>query len=239
MSSSVMPREAEFILCGQRDGHLIRALRNLGEVSTLPQTESAPSLVKLRPDQPVELAHSISMLGLPFEIFVGGPVADRLAHLLPTLQEWASSLQELPGLLPQSFDKLRFDGVDFVETPLADESGFYQLWPIGHEKVQVERPRYTAYFDRDTEKWRRGDWYGLRFLAYSVTGIRCVVTYDPELQQLAVRYSQRWPELYERALVLASGQLPRLNHGWLYYVGIGRSMLDSLRSKLNFQLEES
>lgn len=101
------------------------------------------------------------------------------------------------------------------------------------------RPEYTLYYDEDTQRWLRADWYGLRFLARYEAGQSCPVQYGSTTSQFAVPLEWRWPELYERALVLASGRLPRRQSGWLIYDGVGRELVDALRGKLRLDVEES
>src|SRR2546428_1873037 len=48
-------------------------------------------------------------------------------------------------------------------------------------------------------------------------GSPCPVLYEPAMGRLAIPLDWRWPELYERVLVLASGQLPVHRNPWLIY----------------------
>ncbi len=55
---------------------------------------------------------------------------------------------------------------------------------------------------------------------------------------LAVLLSWRWPELYERTLVLASGRLPDRSGGWLRFDDIDPRLLETLAKKLRLRVED-
>jgi hypothetical protein len=61
------------------------------------------------------------------------------------------------------------------------------------------------------------------------------------MNRLALLYSQRWPEIYERVLVLASGYLPQFveeeMHLWLIYEGIDSVLLNLMIQKLKLMRE--
>lgn len=58
-------------------------------------------------------------------------------------------------------------------------------------------------------------------------------------ERLAIPIYQRWPEIYERALVLASGQLPTYQGSWLLYDKVEREVVRQLTKKLNVKWEEA
>ena len=65
--------------------------------------------------------------------------------------------------------------------------------------------------------------------------------YRSAQKQLVISYDQRWPQLYERALVLASGYLPQVvrdssDRLWLIYHNITSELADSLTQKLSLHL---
>ena len=64
--------------------------------------------------------------------------------------------------------------------------------------------------------------------------------YSSNREELLIPESQRWPLLYERALVLSSGLLPSraLNHEWLSYPRVPLGLARGLCEKLNVDLQE-
>ena len=114
----------------------------------------------------------------------------------------------------------------------------YELWPLEGPNTRATTPSYTLFYDPATTRWQQGDWYGLRFLARRTAGERCPVHYDSHSQKLAIPQVWRWPELYERALVLASGHLPSWSKEWLVYEAIGAPLLTVLSGKLGLHLVE-
>ena len=101
----------------------------------------------------------------------------------------------------------------------------------------------TVFFDPEASTGRqflRGEWYGLRFLALRQSGKYLKAMWrDQDGGLLAVPYRQRWPLLYERALVLATGLLPRLHpeHGLLYYQGVPQSLAQAVAEHLDVRVE--
>ena len=98
----------------------------------------------------------------------------------------------------------------------------------------------VLYLDQPNQRWLRGDWYGLRFLAYDSVGLDFEVTYDSSTNNLLIPVDERWPMLYERALVLASGSLPGRaeNPKWLRYSGVSSELVYLLAEKLNVSITE-
>ena len=66
------------------------------------------------------------------------------------------------------------------------------------------------------------------------------VVYDYSTNDLLIPVDERWPLLYERALVLASGNLPARadNPRWLKYSGISSELVQLLTKKLNVSIRE-
>lgn len=97
--------------------------------------------------------------------------------------------------------------------------------------------RMTLFYNSETETWRQGDWYGLRFLALHYSKQTCIVRYDSATARLAIPFSQRWSQLYERVLVLTSGKLPSYNtteqNLWLIYENVPLDIVQKLTAKLH------
>jgi hypothetical protein len=95
--------------------------------------------------------------------------------------------------------------------------------------------------DKANNFWFQGDWYGLRFLALQYSGQKLMAKYDRDTHNLYIPWSQRWSEIYERALVLSSGCLPsevktNLFGRTLQYQNLQAEVAELLASKLNINL---
>lgn len=125
---------------------------------------------------------------------------ERWTELLPTLGEWQRTLVQDPDIAaqPHLYSLERYSGNRFTRLTGDDPpSGFYRVQRQGEQF----RPKHV--FRTADGLWLNGDFSSLRFLALT----------QPQARQLAngtllIPWLQRWPTLYERALVLASGQLP-------------------------------
>ena len=98
--------------------------------------------------------------------------------------------------------------------------------------------RRNYYYDATTQRWLGGDFYGLRFLTTS-DHARPQVRPNVSTLTLDIDIRQRWPELFERVLVLASGRLPDHAggaHPFLRYRGISTTLLDILAEKLHLEV---
>ncbi len=230
--------EATYVLCGARDPALLDALRKNTDVESAPQMDgTAPTTVQVRATDAEALAASLR--NVTQQVRIADNIAYRLTHLLPALTDWMDTLQDLQGIVPSMFNVKRFDGRTFVED-IFDErkSGFYELWPLEVHQSAAARPKYILFYDAAKRRWLRGDWYGLRFLALQSSGAPRPIRYDPTSGRLAIFEDWRWPELYERVLVLASGRLPDYNQRCLIYDSISPQLLAELSAKLNLQYEE-
>ncbi len=167
---------------------------------------------------------------------IGAIAAKRLAEALPPIDQWKDSLQSVPGIKPQMYNVKRFAGSTFVPEVFCGETGLYELWRRESQKQPSERPAHVLYYSKARDLWLRGDWYGLRFLAQHSLGRSCPVAYDEASRRMAVPAQWRWPELYERVLVLASGCLPSYTSA-LCYSGIGTELLRALETKLGLEVE--
>ena len=154
---------------------------------------------------------------------------DLAEHLLP-IKQWTQRLQKLSitnEILPAYELKIWVDG-EFKTTAMANASGFYELWP-----TEDNMPKVTAYYDSDREQWLRGDWYGLRFISRIAAGDEYRWSYQEDTGSLTIPEAWRWPEIYERALVLSSGQLPSRSGGNLSYHWVDEETLSILHKKLD------
>ncbi|MDL5053456.1 hypothetical protein QQ056_07860 [Oscillatoria laete-virens NRMC-F 0139] len=231
----------EFILCGQRSKHLLEKLQEYTTVKISNQfTGDAPPDVRLQLDSLDELAYIVEQVRTQLGITItdAGNASLKLATVLPELTAWKQGLRRLQGIVPSLYEWRRFDGSDFVECSFCGITGMYQMFPT----QESDRPYLTLFYDSETHTWQQGDWYGLRFLALHYGNHQCIAHYDPTAARLAIPLSQRWPELYERALVLASGRLPSYQRteqsAWLIYENVGLDLVEQLTKKLYVTCEE-
>ena len=227
----------EVLLCGQRSENLLEQLKRYATVQFSNQSRGdAPPCVRLKLASIEELFHMIeqvkSQLGMTIAYTEDASL--QLAKVLPDLTTWKQGLRSLQGIVLSLYKWKCFDGNNFVSCISPRETGMYQMW--GEE--EGNRPRYTLFYDQESDSWRQGDWYGLRFLALQHNGQECIVRYDITTERLAIPIGKRWPEIYERALVLASGQLPTYQDSWLLYDNVGREVVRQLSDKLNVKCEE-
>lgn len=218
-----------YVLCGERDGKILNALERIAPVIKTPQPRGdGPARVFLACDD----GCLPEALPLPAGRLVQRAEAGkRLSEVLPCLQGWKKTLASLPGVHPEMFDIRRFDGRDFVPATVVC-SGFYEFWP----RESAARPRQRLYYDADCGRWLSGEWYGLRYLAQLESGLRCEAQYHFSQSCLLLPAAWRPPELYERALVLCSGRLPRYENGWLLYDGVPADVANLLAAKLRIDL---
>lgn len=227
-SALVSTEDACFVLVGGRDRELIETLRERFPTEEVTQPwGTGPAAFRVATAQPGDLA-DVGVQTLPR--------ADcTLAAALPAIDGWLARLEGVP-LDPAGFAMRRLEGGTFEEVGVFEnEPGLYQL----------ERPGsggrvFHLYFSPELG-WRRGEWTGLRFGARLHEFRRAHCTFEPETNRLFVPIDWRWPEIYERALVLSSGQLPMRDHdgrgAWLVYSSIEPELLDMLRPQLRLEVD--
>ena len=181
-----------------------------------------------------------------------GIASTRLAELLPDLAGWQASLAVMPKLPLASFEMERWQEGGFQSCePVYERDGWYYGASGMYRLSRPDRGRanpytLTLFFDEPGQRWLRGDWYGLRFLAAAGPS----AAPPPALEEavhlsgeaaLLLPAAQRWPLLYERALTLASGLLPgpAPNRQWLQYPGIPLELAQTLCRKLGVPLRPS
>jgi hypothetical protein len=230
--------------CGQRTFVWRESLSTSLSTDIHPQPCSqAPPRFSICESDADRIYQSLKTLDNPFE-WLEEPLSLVLAAHLPDLDRWVESLPVLTGLVNPEHAE-RWQGAGYVEdTSFHIREGRYNgasgLYRVtrgeGRHRVQL-----TFYLDRDRQVVRRGDWYGLRFLALRRAGHSCSAfwTADASGGKLILRGPERWPALYERALVLASGFLPSQSaNGLLHYCGIPLNLAQVLTVRLGVELEQ-
>ncbi len=179
-----------------------------------------------------------------------GVAAIRLAEVLPALEQYPDILSSLSP--PDSaFNTYRiWDGQQYVDPPepvyrhgnrYVGRAGLYRVTP---NNAATGAFASYLFFDAPQQRFLKGEVQGLRFIARSTAlrpdGLRPQGRWNPDTSQLFTPDRERWPVLYERALVLASGLLPGRadNPDWLVYECISRELASLLAGKLNVELTE-
>jgi hypothetical protein len=217
--------EKGYLLLGRRSDEVLNLLAQYGEVIIKPM-EKSPSQVHWRPADPNST--------LPINNLVYTNAINTWTEHLPSIEEWQDYLEILPNMDLSRFEARIYDGQNFIPVLRVEESGLYQLFMLN---VQTKFPRATLYYDQSKKCLYRADWYGLRFLTLYTREVLHPVKYDSKKLQLAVLLDQRFPEFYERLLVLSSGKLPKLQNDWLIYSDISPSLMATITKKLHLKVE--
>lgn len=173
-----------------------------------------------------------------------GCLARRLSELLPSRDEW---LRHLPSWEERDFARYvvelynpaedAFGPIQFRENAL--DTGLYRFTLERYGRSMTT----LALYDCGAKRWIAGDYYGLRFLARSAVGAWRVL-HDEKAGTLVVPFPDRWPMPFERALVLASGRLPKRirredGEAFLVYKGIPHWLAAKLCDLLGLEIESN
>lgn len=219
-----------FWLFGQRSHPFLQKLKTFGSLKERHQPRGeAPWRIKLI--LPSQITDEI--LSQRMQTY-GYSVKFTQFQSILSLDSWQNGLTRIEGILTFDFDLKIFDGANFVDCTFQNQTGFYQFWT----RASNPQLKYTFFYDQNRESWFQGDWYGLRFLAILSIGQNKEVYYDHEKKTLAIPISQRWPELYESYLVMASGILPTYKDGFLIYDRICLRLAREISDVLGLTLTE-
>jgi len=234
------PNQQEFILCGQRSLNLLSFLElEQYAISCIEQPQgNAPHCIRVCLPHTEDISRLVNALvGHGFPIHNEGNASFEFAQALPSWQEWMQTLPRISApILGYRYEYYNVQNSRFARCDFPNRTGMYQLT---HERLQL--PPRVCFFDQLQNLWLQGDWYGLRFLALQHDHQTLNAHYDRETASLYIPRSQRWSEIYERALVLASGCLPNVvetdfGRTLLHYQGIQAEVAELLTSKLNINL---
>lgn len=222
-----------YYLAGQRNGVLLAQLKQMAGVTLSKAAQpngTGPEIIRLTFLSNKLVPQTCQTLGL------------RDAGMAS--YHHATALSDLVGLKilyptvsigdPVIYRWERWGAGQFEVVNFQNETGFYRL--THRLATENDRSAATFYYDSEDKSLRRGDWYGLRYLAQAASGEATQVIYNPSDSCLAVPKEQRWPDLYERALVLSSGSLPQQHKDWLYYPTVSLEVAQLLTTKLNATL---
>ncbi len=223
-------------LAGQRSPRLLEILQRETHaiVSVQPYGNAPEQVLVTFPNESTARAFADDYSRQYHPIYLAGQAGLKMASILPSLDEWEASLPILSIIKGHYRFERWVDGC-FESMPLPRETGMYRLI---HDSERFDHPQLTLYYDADADTWKRADWYGIRFLALRRTGTPCDVHYDSARRELATALEQRWPDLYERSLVLASGRLPHFHNDHAIYSNITAAQAHILAGKLGVNLIE-
>jgi len=242
---SSQPDSQEFILCGQRSSNLLKILGESTFIEYIEQPkEDAPSCIRVRlgadPEAIDQLVEVLRDRNIAIQNV--GNASLNFAEALPTWQEWMQTLPRISApILGYNYAYYDIQQEKFIKCNFPNHTGMYQL---KHQKL-LQLPPRVCFFDKTSDRWFQGDWYGLRFLALQYRALqdsdqRLSAQYDRVTNNLYIPWSQRWAEIYERALVLSSGCLPSevTNHfgRTLQYQNVQAEVAELLANKLNINL---
>ncbi|MCA1567588.1 MAG: hypothetical protein LC803_18455 [Acidobacteria bacterium] len=227
-------------LCGQRVPSLLAELSTFAIVES-PQPEmGGPSRIGVRCDT-TTLCEDIRQKK-NFHFLDAGVASMKLAEVLPHLNGWVSSLSHIDRLNTANYEIKKWDGKKYVTcTSLYERNGYYYgdsgLYRLTNDR-DASKYSLDLYFDAYQQRWLKGDWYGLRFMANRAAWVESKALINMHACTLTIKSRSRWPLIYERALILASGLLPsaRTKPGWLIYQGISVELARILTDKLELPL---
>ena len=227
-----------YFLTGQQTPRLIEQLKEHREVENFPQPGyQGPSCVKVCSVFREEASVN------SFRLERVGVASVQLAQLLPDLEGWKNVLPVIDRISTTRYNIEIWNGTQFArcdtfyerDGQYFGESGMYRLT----RGDDANAYQIVLYLDLPNQRWLRGDWYGLRFLAYDAAGQDFEAGYARSTNDILIPIEERWPLLYERALVLASGRLPeRPDSGLLRYSGVSSELVQLLTEKLNVSIRE-
>lgn len=223
-------------LAGQRSPQLIQALQQVAHVESEPHPYgNAPEIVRIRFTSQDEAEDFVkSYTRQYYSLYLAGRADLRIASALPDLASWELSLPAL-SLVKGNYTYEQWMNEGFYTIQLPKETGLYRLT---HVSTRFEHPQLTLFYNAEKDRWHKADWYGLRYLMLRRTGETCQFHYDEHLNTLSVAKDQRLPDLYERALVLASGRLPIYRHEQLIFGNISETLAHMVANKLEAEFIE-
>jgi hypothetical protein len=223
-------------LAGQRSPALLRTLKDSTYTETEPQPYGdAPETVRVTftsREHAENLIHDLSPQHHP--VYLAGQAGLKIASTLPDLVSWEAHLPVLSVVKGYyTYEQWLNDGFYPIELPR--ETGLYRLT---HVATHFDHPQLTLFYDSERDTWRKGDWYGLRYLMLRRTGQTCEFHYDHNLSALSISLDHRLPDLYERSLVLASGRLPIFRYAQVIFGGVPETLAHILANKLEAEFIE-
>lgn len=225
-------------LAGQRLPYLVKTLEKTAHIEVESQPyNNAPPLVRVIFGSKAEAEDFVSNYTRQHhQLYLAGRADWKIAGILPDLHTWEKHLPQ-PTIIQSNYTfEMWLDG-GFCPVELPRQIGLYRL---SHVSTRFQHPQRTYFYDGESTQpiWREGDWYGLHYLMLRRTGVSCKFYYDYRFKTLSILREQRLPEIYERALVLASGRLPTYNNGNVIFSNVAEGLADLVARKLQAEFIE-
>jgi hypothetical protein len=231
------------LLSGARYPGLLEELKTKWNLEELSQPlRQGPACIRvacgdLAEDKEVDMRGRHSM-------FMAGVSSAKLAQALPDIEGWMNTLPSVDRLSTTEFEIERWNGDEYVpwheptekDNKYIGKSGMYRLT----RGEGTSSYSLNLFLDLASQRWLKGEWYGLAFLARHSAHIECKASYDKRRGILMIPNSSHLPMVYERSIVLATGQLPSHSDdkSWSKYESVSEELTTMLVNKLHFQIEE-
>lgn len=174
-----------------------------------------------------------------------GCTSRKLLNLLPDLADWRKNLVTYSLAHPLAEyslerwepDKKRF--VTHLKTLDKHAHGVYRLSKRVKRSPMDQYP-HCLYWDGDANNWLIADFTGLSFAHIYDNGEGLTALYQPAHHCLWIPQAQRWPYIYERCLILASGLYPTQElreQPYLKFEGIPQDFIERFEDLLDLRIE--
>lgn len=225
----------QYFLAGGRSPLLVNHLTATKEIHQA--NHGAPDAIFVSFKSYLEAQSVVSeiskILGTP--LLLAGNSSQKLANLLPNIRDWGQTMLREISVFPERYKIFKWNGDDFsqwVNQP--NEIGMYRLIDNHLDNNALD---YYYFFDPERNKWFQGDCYGLRYLANQYLGNSTVFIHNLSEKLLYIPKAHRIPDIYERALVLASGELSSSNNDGIIYKNISLSLAELIGTKVGAQID--
>ncbi|MBL8049625.1 MAG: hypothetical protein JNM46_00245 [Anaerolineales bacterium] len=228
-------QDHKYFIAGGQSPNLINSFRN--QEVTAQSNLGAPDSVFISFKSNLEVQTLLPEISrqLNTQLMLLGNMSKKIADLLPNIQGWQQSFLREISIFPELYKILKWTGKDFskwVKSP--DEFGMYKLTHHNVDGIPVD---YYYFFDPGQGKWFQGDWYGLRYLANRhLERIPIFIHAYPE-NYFYIPIGDRIPDIYERSLILASGELPTIHKDGIIYKNVSLSLAELIAAKLGARID--
>lgn len=225
----ILSKAGDAFLIGRRTPGLINSLQQRIDLSTKPMNQS-PDRIGARI---ADLHENMGFLADMGVALLEDTVQDWL-DLLPEQAAFFSHFASDPDIQQHNYTFARWTNSGFIQESFDGRTrGLYEITSIGRGGPS----RHVCF---DGQRWVKGGFYDLKWLSRKVTVAEMQALHYPD-GRLVVPMEERWPLLYERALVLCSGSPPsklKSRDGeFLSYQAIPLKVASSLCEKLELQLK--
>jgi len=232
------PSSDFYFLCGQRTPKLEEFLSMEYDVDYIDQPAyDGPSVIRVKQYEVILEKQNLEAK----KVYLTDATSLMLADILPDLAGWKELLPFVDRLDINNYSLEKWENDRYYQCDnFYYNEGRYEGQP-GLYRLTQNAGNYSLnlYFDYSKQRWLKGDWYGLRFLDICNCSQKPKVFYNKNKLYLSMRQNQRWPMVYEKAIVLSSGLLPEINtqNNLIIYRDINGEVPIKLANKMNINLE--